>query len=134
MKQLLLISLVILFFAQCKKGDGRMCTEEFRIITVSLENQAGQSIVPDSYYVVIQEPFHDTLITHENTYQTGPLSSEIILLTDNEMVYTNESGHLLKLTAYIDGEQRVNENYLIRNDGCHIELVIGNTTVVISDP
>jgi hypothetical protein len=133
MKQLVLISLLFLFFAQCKKGDGKMCTEEFRIITVSLESQTGQALIPDSYYVV-HWPLRDTLITHENTYGTGPISSEIILLTDNEMSFTNESGILFKLTAYIDGVKRVDESYLIRNDGCHIELVIGNTAITVDEP
>lgn len=134
MKQILLISLVFLMFAQCKKGDEKACTEEFRLITVSLKNQAGQAIVPDSYYVVVHQPFHDTVITHENNYGTGRLSSEIILLTDNEMTFTTESGILFNLTAYFDGEKRVNESYLISNDGCHIELVIGNTTIIVSEP
>lgn len=111
-----------------------MCTEEFRLITVSLENQAGQAVIPDTYYVVVHQPFHDTVITHENNYGTGPLSSEIILLTDNEMTFTTESGTLFKLTAYFNGVKRVNESYLIRNDGCHIELVIGNTTITIIEP
>ncbi len=110
-----------------------MCTEEFRLITVSIENQAGQAIVPDSYYVV-HWPTRDTLITHENTYGTGPTSSEIILITDNEMSYTDESGILFKLSAYIDGVKLVDESYLIRNDGCHIELVIGNINIAIDEP
>lgn len=133
MKQFVFICLILFSLTQCKKGDGKMCTEEFRLITVSIENQAGQAIVPDRYYVV-HWPTRDTLITHKNKYGTGPISNEIVLLSDNEMYYTNESGILFELTAYFEGVQRVDESYLIRNDGCHIELVIGNTTITVDEP
>jgi hypothetical protein len=118
---------------QCKKEEGIMCTEEFRHIAVSMENQAGQVVIPDRYYVVRQSS-NDTILTHENTYSSMPLSSEIILLTDNEMSYTTKSGTLFKLTVYIDGSLLVDECYLINNDGCHIGLVTGNTSLVVEAP
>ena len=113
----------------CKRE--KACTEEFRMLTVTVKNQDNTPLVPDAYYLV-RTANSDTLFTHNNNPYNEPMIEGIVIFTDNEMNYTNnEGGELFKFTAYKDSLQVVDEAYRIKHDDCHFELVSGRTEFVL---
>jgi len=129
MKSIIFYIMFLLFLFSCKRE--KACTEEFRMLTVTVKNQDNTPVTPVAYYVV-RTSSSDTLFTHHNNPYNEPVIEGIVIFTDNEMNYTNnEGGELFKFTAYKDTLQVVNEDYRIKHDDCHFELVSGRTEIVL---
>lgn len=107
---------------------GISCTDEFVMITVSINDADGNFIKPDEYYTV-QEETGDTVMTHDQLFFEESEGS-VIIFTDSEQGHTGRKGVWFNLTAYKDGLLIAEEDYLIGFDGCHVALLEGNTELV----
>ena len=56
-----------------------------------------------------------------------------MIFTDNQMNKTDEEGKEFQLNVFKDSRRIVQENYLIKHDGCHVELVSGKTHIQLPD-
>jgi len=129
MKYICALTLTLLILFSCKRE--KACTEEFRMLSVTIYNNDNSLFEPDAYYVV-RMANGDTLFTRSNNPYNETFIEGIVIFTDNEMKYTNnKGGTLFMLTAYKDSVQLVNEQYLIKHDDCHFELVSGKTEIVL---
>lgn len=126
MKNYLLIIIIILLLTHCRKE--KACTEEFRMIQIAVKNSDNTQAQLNAYYVV-KTSTNDTVLTHINSPYNDQFSEGITIFTDNEMNLTNKNGIGFKFTAYQDSIQVVDENYFIRHDDCHIELISGKVIV-----
>lgn len=122
-----LLALPLIFAFQCGKDDDVYCTMEFRSITLEIQDPMGMTLVPDSFFVV-DVAQRDTVRTHlsEDYGFEG-----IVVFSDAEMNLTNTDaqGKLFRLTAYSGQQLILTEDYRIRHDRCHIELVSGPTAI-----
>jgi len=101
------------------------------MLIVTVKNQDQTQAILDAYYVV-RLTGNDTLFTHNKNPYNEPFFEGIVIFTDNEMKYTNnKGGELFRLTAYKDSIELVNEQYLIKHDDCHFELVWGKTEIAL---
>ncbi len=133
MKKVIVLCLCILALTQCEKGFVLNCTDDLRIISVEIADEAGQAASVEAYYVV-RSNTNDTILTHASqTYMDfGFLpTGEIVIFSDIEKEHTTLNGVKFRLTAYFEGIKVIDEDYVIRHDRCHVELVSGKTKIVI---
>jgi hypothetical protein len=126
MKKILLLFSLLFLFACSDRG--KICTEEFRMISVEITDTVNEPIEIDNYYLIKVES-GDTVFTKDNPAVGNDISGELIIFTDNQMAYTDEEGKEFRLNCYKDQTNIVQENYQIRHDGCHVELVSGKTRI-----
>ena len=136
-KSLLVITLFILMSCvgmHDKKGD-RLCTTEYRKITVSVRDPQNEPVVLDDYFVrksstgeildfANEDPFLDSLNRVNGIYT---------LMTDGMMWMTSVSGTEFTFHGLMDTVEVINEPYLIGNDECHVLLYTGNPTITLQN-
>jgi hypothetical protein len=127
MKKIALLLTTLFAFAACD-DDEIMCTMDFRMITIDVVDENDEQTELDEYYVTLSNT-GDTVLryTDEHLEYLGG----VIIFTDNEMKHTDTKGKIFTFTAYLDSAQVINEDYLIRHDKCHIELVSGKTKITL---
>ncbi len=129
---LLLIPL-ILFFA-CKRDNGVICTEEYRMLTVSIRDTASKPVILNKYFVkktstgeIIdfskEEPYLDSINRIQGIY---------FVFTDGKMGMTSKDGTEFEFHGILGTTEIVNEKYLIGNDECHVKMLSGKKEIVIS--
>jgi hypothetical protein len=132
---ILLFSMVLLSCMREKKDGGRMCTTEYRMLTVTVKDFQSDPVVLSKYYVkktatgeIIdfskEDPYMDSINRAQGIY---------FLCTDGMMNMTSESGTEFEFHGILDSTELVNEKYLIANDECHVYILAGKTNIVI-DP
>ena len=118
--------------AGCESNDEcdaqRACTMEYRFITIEVRYSLLNPYVLDSTVTFIAKT-GEVLPIEEQSWQDGVYTA----FTDSHMEYTNTVGESFTFRGYKGGEQKVSEALLIRHDCCHIELVAGNTFVMVTD-
>jgi hypothetical protein len=113
--------------------DYVLCTEEYRMLTVTIKDSQSNPVILSDYFVkktstgeIIdfshEEPFMDSINRVQGIY---------FLCTDGKMGMTSKSGTEFEFHGILDTTEIVNEKYLIGNDQCHIILLSGKTTIVI---
>lgn len=106
----------------------RACTMEYRFITIEVRDSLLNPYTLDSTVTFIAKT-GEVLSMEEQSWQDGVYTA----FTDSQMDYTNTVGESFTFRGYRNGEQKVSEALLIRHDCCHIELVAGNTFVIVTD-
>ena len=135
MKRFLFFALVVVqFLSACtsSKDDQKMCTEEFRMITLSILNPDLSYLQPTAYYMV-NLVTGDTILNHLTYPYDVTNIGPIVIFSDNEMIYTSNSGKSFRLTCYSGDELVVDENYVIKHDDCHVILVSGKTEIQLTN-
>jgi hypothetical protein len=118
------VSFLILSLFSCDDDDIRFCTLEFRFIHVDILEADSSAAEIDSFFVV-QTATGDTILDAATTPYTDFFEEGITIFTDSELNLTNTTGSTFNLTAYQNASLVVNENYVIKHDECHIDLVSG---------
>lgn len=128
MKLLFLIG-VFFAIASCNSDDevseqecpnDLICTQEFRILTVRIEDANGQSVLLDSYEMTNIE-------TGENLAFVEPATPEgqYIIADDSHVDIVERSGTAFQFQGVMNGEVVVDQAFSIGHDCCHISLVEG---------
>jgi hypothetical protein len=119
----------------CRSGNhGIMCTEEYRMLTISIKDSASNPVILSEYFVKKtstgeildfkqEDPFMDSINRMNGTY---------IILTDSRMGMTSKTGAEFEFHGLAGDVKIVQERYIIGNDGCHVRLLSGNNQVIVS--
>ncbi len=124
MKRLLLIVSIGFLIQACEDApieDGVICTAEFRTLGVTVTG--GQF---DDFYTV-RKTDNDT-IRHSPTIG-GSLGDFYPILDDSYQPKLENDQDTFTFHGFLSGELLVKEDYVIKADECHIELVSGNTEI-----
>lgn len=113
--------------------DDRMCTMEYRTLTITVVDSLSRPVLLDHPLVLktgtgimidftLENPGQDSINRRQGIYT---------LFTDGKMALTSRNGTEFRFQGQKDGTTIVNEPYIIANDGCHINLISGRMLVVI---
>lgn len=148
MKNLLIATLAIISMGlSCSKSvpnagkdveadcpEGIMCTQEFRTVTITIQNGNGKPYALDNYQSTLvssgekiplqKEIFQDSLFQSAGQYP---------ILTDSEMKLVKKQGSAIDFIGFKGGKEVIKKNFVIGHDCCHIILVSGENNAVIRD-
>jgi hypothetical protein len=113
------------------KHNEKLCTTEYRTITVSVKDKDSRPVLLDDYYLEktgtgeiidfrLEDPFPDSL---------NRINGQYIIMTDGKMNMTSASGTDFEFHGKIDTTEVINANYVIGNDECHVVLYSGPTVI-----
>lgn len=110
------------------------CTEEYRMITVSIRDADAKPVVLSSYFVkktstgeiidfAKEDPVTDSILKVQGIY---------IICTDGKMGMTSANGTEFEFHGFSGATETINESYIIGHDQCHIKLISGKTEIVLA--
>ncbi|MGJ3234790.1 hypothetical protein [Marivirga sp.] len=107
----------------------KICTEEFRSITLEIVDLEGEPVILDDFYTFLdsRKKFEFTL----NEIQEG--QGVYPVLTDAEMDEIDREGTTLIFVGEKDGKNLVEHQMVIGHDCCHVILIEGDDKIVIED-
>jgi hypothetical protein len=130
MKQkILLFTLIPFFLVACfSHKDEKLCTMIYVTIGISVKDTLNNPVVLEKYEVKVV-----------NTNQLLPVHSDsasmaqglYTLLTDSEISSISEHGTTLRFTGYKDSQIIVTGDYIVNQDGCHVNLISGSETLIV---
>jgi hypothetical protein len=111
------------------------CTMEFRTITVTLKDSGNRPVALDSYRTVrLSDNYvfelQGSMNPWEDSFQRA--TGAYPLITDSEQKKLSTKGTLLEFRGDKDGTTVVREQYNVKDNCCHVELVSGQTELVIA--
>jgi hypothetical protein len=109
-------------------GPDRACTMEYRMLTVSVRDSLNAPYLLDSTFT-IKASTGEEIRPQQELFEPGLYT----VLSDSEMDLTTRQGESFTFKGYRHGQLKVSEAYLIQHDCCHINLVAGNTYVILND-
>jgi hypothetical protein len=130
MRYVLLLLPLFVVAASCRRDKGecpndRMCTMEFRTITVEVRDSMGGAVVLDSVRTV--------RITDGRVFRfvalPGMPQSLYVVITDAEMSEVNTRGVLFRFEGFREDSALAVSDFLIRHDCCHVEKLSGPTVI-----
>jgi len=107
-------------------SSDQACTMEFRYLTVQVKDSTNTPYYLDSVYTRVNAS-GDELHLEEMFLDSGTY----VVLTDAQKELTSLEGDTFTFVGYKLGQLKVNEQYIVRHDCCHIELVSGNEAVTV---
>ncbi|MCD2423745.1 hypothetical protein LQ567_13300 [Niabella pedocola] len=133
MKTVILLLLGIGVLTACKKAskdDGRICTAEYRFYNIKVTGASGEAVTLDTFYtrvVASNATFHANNVVPGagNGYYTVASDGQLLLLPEGKDTE-------LRFTGIKNNKIVVNESYIVKNNGCHIEEVSGKKEIVIT--
>lgn len=131
MKNLLVILSIILATACTTPKDtdhcGNMaCTEEFRTVTITINNELGEAFELDSFKTIVKRSQEE--FTNDDSFSDDGVYS---ILNDSQKDYTSFDGETFVFEGMKNGLIVVSEEFVINKDCCHISYVSGNTNIII---
>lgn len=130
-----LLTFWLMIFISCDhdKEDNIMCTMEYRMLTVTIHDEAGKPVVLDSCFIKksgtgqiidfsTEDPYFDSINRNNGIY---------LLFTDGKMSMTSANGEEFEFHGIKDDSTIVREKYKIGHDLCHVLLNSGKTEVVV---
>jgi len=139
MKNILLFIFIISLFTNCEKDETiipcscpeqLLCTEEYRSIPVEITDEAGLPYVLDEFYTTQLSDGQKITVTKPDpvAYTLGLY----LVLEDRNLDIVDKCGEEFKFTGLKNGVEVISKTFTIKNNCCHIELMKGETKVVIS--
>lgn len=137
--------LIVCMSMSCNKDSDRgrhagdcppdlMCTMEFRYIQITVTDSAGKPVSLDTYRTIRLADGHAFDLQHsadEWEDSTRRATGIYPLLTDSEQKQVSTRGENFEFRGEKDGVMIVQEQYQVRDDCCHIDLISGNTIITI---
>jgi hypothetical protein len=133
MKQLFSVMALLLLFS-CRQSDEVMCTQEYRMLTVSVKDSVSNPVILGSYYLkkvstgeiidlANQDPFADSI---------NRIQGQYFICNDGMMGMVSKSGTVFEFHGIKGDKEIVNEPYIIGKDDCHISLLDGKAVIVVN--
>ena len=114
---------------------GRFCTEEFRTIAVSVENQEGDPVALDSYRVINLDNGREiTPDLSPDELQQMREQGRYPIINDSYIEEYRKQELNLEFTGLLGGEEVVTENYKVGFDCCHVYHIAGDLELVLNNP
>lgn len=112
-------------FTNCDKTMGDVCTDEFRMVTVSVQSAGGTPVVLDSVYTIRQS-------NGERINPEQPNSAGIyVVLDDSYHSRLRKTEDDFRFVGWRNNSVAVDEVYHISGDKCHINKHSGPVIVTI---
>ena len=124
MKKWLTIIALGILIQSCRDStldEGVLCTEEFRIISVKITG--GQF---DEFYTV-RKANNDTI--RLNPFNGGSFEDFYPVLDDSYHSKLKNDQDTFTFHGFLESQLLIKEDYIIKADQCHIELVNGKTEI-----
>lgn len=104
-----------------------ICTMEFRVIKLQIQDKDGNPVQLDSYYTEFKD-FNVTIDEELTQLEEGfyPVA------TDGEMDSVSFEGMEVTFIGIRNGSKVVKHNMIIGKDCCHIQLIEGEEKITIS--
>ncbi|WP_018627330.1 hypothetical protein [Niabella aurantiaca] len=130
MKTALILLMGIVVLGACKRGTtGRVCTEEYRFFNVKLRSASGEAIVLDTFYTRIVA---GNVTFHANNTVPGGDEGYYTVVSDGQLQLLPEGKNTdLRFIGIKNDQVIVNEPYVFKNNGCHIEKIAGKGEVIV---
>lgn len=109
--------------------DSRICTEEFRTITLEITTPDGDPVVLDDFYT-----FYDSKKRFEyelNANQEGEGIYPVI--TDAALEELDSEGTVLIFVGEKDDKNVVEHQMFIGHDCCHVILIEGDDEIIVEE-
>ncbi len=111
-----------------------MCTMEFRSFHVTVTDGTGNPVALDRFRTIRTSDGHEfDLQTDANQWEdsTRKVTGSYPLVTDGQQKQISTRGETVEFRGEKDGMLVVKEQYQVRDDCCHIDLVSGNRDITI---
>jgi len=130
----MILSTVISLSCMRHRHDDIMCTEEYRMLTVTIKDSQSNPVILSDYFVKKTSTGEIIDFSHEDPFMDSinKVQGIYFLCTDGMMGMTSKSGTEFEFHGIMDTTEIVNEKYLIGNDQCHVFLLSGQTNIVIT--
>jgi len=126
-----------LFFAlpSCKNDKAIICTQEYKMLTVTIKNSNGDPVYLWWYSVSKKSTGEGLDFSHEDPYQDSINRTQGIytIFTDGLMDMTTREGMEFDFLMMNGSMPVVIGTYLIGKDDCHCLLLAGNTEIVLNN-
>jgi hypothetical protein len=118
----------------CKTHTGVPCTEEYRMLTVSIKDTSSNPVLLSKYFVKKTSTGETIDFSKEDPYldSINRIQGIYFVCTDGKLGMTSSNGTEFEFHGISGNIEIVNEKYLIGNDQCHIKMLSGKTEVIIS--
>ncbi|MBZ4188653.1 hypothetical protein [Niabella beijingensis] len=132
MKITMVLLLTIVALGACERRSvpaDRMCTEEYRFLNVKLRSVSGETVKLDTFYTRI---VGSNVTFHANNTIPDAGNGYYAVVTDGQLQLLPEQKNTeLRFIGIKNDKTIVNEPYMVKNNGCHIEKISGKTEVVV---
>lgn len=133
MKMIFTLFLGIGMLAACRKAStdgGRICTAEYRFYNIKVTAASGETVTLDTFYTRIVAT---NATFHANNIVPGTRNGYYTVVSDGQLLLLPEGKNTeLRFTGIKNDKIVVNESYVVKNNGCHIEEISGKKEVVIT--
>lgn len=110
--------------------DEVLCTLQFVTINVSIQDTNQMPIALDTYEVINLENGENIAATFfDIDFQTAQETGMYPIATDGIFLLNQEAE--IQLRGFINDQEVVRSNYVVATDCCHINLVSGDTTLIL---
>ncbi|MCF3111224.1 hypothetical protein LL912_20720 [Niabella sp. CC-SYL272] len=134
MKTIVVFLLGALLLAACQRGPGigdRICTAEYRFFNVKLLTASGEAVTLDTFYTRIVAT---NTSFHASSPMLGTDAGRYGVISDDQLLLLKEGKNTeLRFIGIKNEKALVNEPYVFKNNGCHIEKISGKNEVVVED-
>ncbi len=136
----LVLTFMTLLFVGCTSDDSpkppdcstTICTQNFVTLFVTISDASGVAIPLDSYKVVDTQTGEDiTLTTGAEEFETFRDQGTYPILNDAYRMQYQNTNTTISFTGFISGEEVVSERFVVGADCCHVQLISGNTAIII---
>ena len=128
MKKAFLFFIPVLAFTACEKcddEDGEVCTDEFRMITLTVKSSSMTAITLDSVYTIRQS-------TNEKITPQQPMAPGIyVVLDDSYHSKLKKTDDNFRFVGWRSNQIVVDQNFRIAGDNCHITKRSGIDSVMV---
>ncbi len=111
---------------QADCNENVICTEEFRAVTIQVIDSLDRPVLLDSFLTI------DLLTSLPIAVNSTTLDGSYPVITDSEIELLKFSGTPLRFLGYLNNVLKVQEDFLVGRDCCHIDYLSGNLVVVIN--
>lgn len=113
-------------------NPNRACTEEFRSLFVQVVNKANNAVQLDSF-VFVRLRDNQTIAGSNKPDMIGTTGEvgRYLLFSDSKMNETSRCGEDFEFRGYLNKQSVANSVYKIAHDCCHINLIAGDTKIII---
>ncbi|MEI6901379.1 MAG: hypothetical protein WCL00_15995 [Bacteroidota bacterium] len=125
---LLIFSFVLLLSCTSKKPGEKLCTTMFAMIEVTVQDSLNHPVILDRFEVRDKNA-SQLLPTHPDS--TLAKEGRYLLLTDSELHYISTLGTLLQFEGFKGNQIIIQGEYVVTQDGCHINLVSGDRNLIV---
>jgi hypothetical protein len=136
----LILVFMTIFIVGCTNDDGpkpidcslRPCTQNFVTIFANVTDASGIAIPLDSFEVIdIDTGENLTLDSNAQEYENYRQQGTYPIFSDTYLVQYQNTNTTISFKGSISGNQVVNESFVVGADCCHVQLISGNTDIII---